>query len=155
MKAIPYTTVSVSSEMSGQDIYECLASNLDPPPVGILTSPPSKQFFGFASQYKFKIQHNNLRENSFLPVVSGQIVNEDSGCVIHLSARPTISVLITMLFWLGACTYGLLGALNANGYFWLGPVFMMLFGYFMMIFGFWSELPRSLEAFNSMLKKCN
>jgi hypothetical protein len=76
-------------------------------PVG--SGPP---FVGRVEGNRFKFHRVITGRNSFLPIISGQIVATDEGAVLRGTMRLAIVVAVFMAFWISAATYGAVEAFS-------------------------------------------
>jgi hypothetical protein len=120
-------------------------------PVG--SGPP---FVGRVEGNRFKFHRVITGRNSFLPIISGEIVATEEGTVLRGSMRLAIVVAIFITLWISATTYGALDWLSRasqtsdvmGGVIALG---MPIFGLVLTVVGFVPERRKAISLLSEAL----
>lgn len=109
------------------------------------TRSKDKKFIGTFTDSSFKIKKslNQNHINSFIPIALGELKNDVHYCNVYIKMRPSILVIIFMLFWMwffGKALFTYFIVTSAISFFNLA---FIILGYFFMNFSFWQEAPET------------
>lgn len=129
---------------------------------GAHRSSYSKPYIGKFYLNRFEIKRVVNYRNSFLPVIKGEIKDGINGAKISVKMGLADFVKAFMILWLGAVSFGCIGALysliftdtvnSEAGFFIFIPFAMLLFGLGMVSFGFKAESQRSIKDLEEILQ---
>ncbi|MCU0546915.1 MAG: hypothetical protein MUE44_32915 [Oscillatoriaceae cyanobacterium Prado104] len=157
---LPFETLTISTNLAFSEVLQKLDEIVEPPKTWRMALPfqkPNKPYGGTITGNTFRISRNiHYYRNSFLPIITGEIYPQTSGCYVKIKMNLHIAVLVFMIFWLW--TPGSIGMLALLA--WLvdrsvGPIFLPLFGmcifaWSLCLFGFKIEAQKSVKFFSSL-----
>ena len=118
----------------------------------------NRPFIGTIEGNRFRIRRDIGYRNSFLPIVSGQIVSATSGVRVSVTMGLHLAVAIVMLVWfagVGFATAGSLWLLLTNrasaAFGFLIPPAMLVFGVVLVAFGFFPEAIKARTLLEQIL----
>ncbi len=103
-KYLPFEDYVLTTALPVDEVYRRLAKNIGPKKIFRLSlsdRSPSTPYEGSIGGNTFKISRIIGYRNSFLPFITGQILNIGGQTQINIKMRPVVAVLIFMSFWLG------------------------------------------------------
>lgn len=138
MILLPFTKFTIETGLSIEDAMMNLIAEVDTK-KSIWGSKKSKNnFWGALSGNTFKIQRSISYQNSFLPIICGEVIKGNSATEIKVFLRPSYFTSVFMIFWL---TYTGAGSFIKEGFNVL-PV-MFFFGLASLIFAFGFEVKKA------------
>lgn len=164
-KLLPFEKLIYQSTLSKEELITHLQNEIEPEKsftFGARKSSYSKPYIGKIYLNRFEIKKVVTYRNSFLPVIKGEIKEGINGAKINIKMGLVDFVKVFMILWLGAVSFGCIGALysliftdTANseaGFFMFIPFAMLLFGLGMVSFGFKAESQRSIKDLEEILQ---
>ena len=158
MRILPYINEEYTTTMTPSELAEKLSHIVEPKQHwthAIFRKKRSKPFEGEVSDTSFEIRPIIRYRNSFIPIISGQVIAVERGSVIKLEMKLHSFVKSFMVSWLGSLGIGLIWitasmiqTLSFNPLIFF-PMVMWLFGYFLVKKGFnYEAIPAqtTLEA---------
>ena len=104
MKFLPFENYVLTTKLSLDEVYNRLAANVEPKKAyrfTLFTGTPAKAYEGEISKYAFRISRIINHRNSFLPIISGEILTLPGQTQINIKMKLSLFVLIFVGFWLG------------------------------------------------------
>ncbi len=149
---LPFENCMLTTGLSHDEVSKRLAKQVQPGrgiSFSLICRRARKPYQGNISDSKFNISRIVTNRNSFIPVISGEIMDISGQVQIKIMMRPQISTLLFMSVWLGIVGLVSIVALGAA----LIPFIMFVFAYGMVMYVFRTEsreskdfLARILEA---------
>jgi hypothetical protein len=102
-KFLPFENYVLTTKLSLDEVYNRLAANVEPKKsfrLSIFTGNPTKAYEGEISKYAFRISRIITYKNSFLPIISGEILTLPGQTQINIKMKLSPFVLIFAGFWL-------------------------------------------------------
>jgi hypothetical protein len=153
MLFLPFESLTIKTNLNPDQVRERLSNVIEPPKrfrsSGIFSKRSSKPYEGTISGNRFRINKIINYQNSFLPIIEGEICPETMGCRIKIKMNMHIAVILFMLFWIGNLLPVSLGFLLAMltdasmGIAGLAPLGMCIFGYLLCTIAFQAEAQNS------------
>jgi hypothetical protein len=145
----PFEREQIESSFSLEVLENILKDKIEkyPPVFSCFYSGP-KLFKGQLKSNYFKISRIIKHQNSFLPVLEGNLIQSTTGSKILIKYRLNYFVLVFWILWMIFIFLGflvfLLGTIVSNaGFFFLIPLFMLAFGYFLCVILFSCEVTKA------------
>ena len=145
MRILPYINEEYTTTMAPSELAEKLNQIVEPKQHwtrALFRKKRSKPFEGEVSDTGFEIRPIIRYRNSFIPIISGQVIAVDGGSIIKLEMKLHSFVKSFMVSWLGSLGMGLIWiiasmiqTLSFNPLIFF-PMIMWLFGYFLVKKGF-------------------
>lgn len=151
MKLTPAKDLTILSAKSPESILQILEENTTQAAKG----DGESMFIGAVEHHSFQIRRRIHQQNSFLPVIKGQVENSKGGSHIHLKMRLHSSVLLFVVVWiLFTAGFAFIGYTMGNGMliFQAQPLIMMFFGYAITLFGFRREADKAEQELLKLFK---
>lgn len=151
MKLTPAKDLTIQSAKSPEIILQILQYNTQQEVKSNKDSP----FIGSIHLNTFQLRRRIQQQNSFLPVIKGQVENSKGGSHIHLKMRLHSSVLLFVVVWiLFTAGFAFIGYTMGNGMliFQAQPLIMMFFGYAITLFGFRREADKAEQELLKLFK---
>ncbi len=156
---IPYEKVTFCTNLSKNETRGRLNSQITADlNMGLLSgSPISKTYFiGKFTDYQFEIRRAINYQNSFLPMIQGEILSEFDGCSVSLTLRLHKFVRIfLLLFGTLGLLFGTLYGFSSQDDFIKGlclPIGMVLFTYILALVGFKAESQPALKYIQKLIE---
>lgn len=152
MKLIPIEKFTLVTELSKSTVIEELNSSIRLKQNVAFRNTnveSEKKFEGIVFENNFKITRIINYKNSFLPEITGTIIEKSNGSEIEVELKVTSLVKVFMILWFGGVSFGfivtLIVAIIGDGaiYTCLFPLFMLLAGFGILKFGFSIETKKS------------
>lgn len=152
----PYLKEQIYSGKTGEDICAVLRSVTDSGKILIYTDA---EFAGQVYSYHFRVSPGeNLKRNSFLPVITGTVTERKEGCVVDVSMQLTVFARIFTAVWSGFLLVFFLGCFPAvfsgefhDIYIVLLPIAMVIGGQIMMRCGFHASAKKALKELRELI----
>lgn len=152
----PYLREQIYSGRSREDICMILQSVTDSRKILIYTDA---EFAGQVYPFHFRISPGeNLKINSFLPVITGIVTEKEEGCVIDAVMQIDIAARIGMLVWFGFLLVvfsALFISCFISGFdnmrFLAVPIFMMVCAQIMMRCFFYGPARKALKELKELI----
>ncbi|MNY22072.1 hypothetical protein D3C86_1556590 [compost metagenome] len=164
-KLLPFEKLVYQSALSKDELISHLQNEIEAEKsfgFGANRSSYSKPYIGKIYLNRFEIKKVVNYRNSFLPVIKGEIKDGINGAKIDVKMGLADFVKAFMILWLGAVSFGCIGALysliftdtvnSEAGFFMFIPFAMLLFGLGMVSFGFKAESQRSIKDLEGILQ---
>jgi hypothetical protein len=167
-KYLPFENHLFTTTLSTLEVLHRIKENIEPNQGFILASSKrrySKPYTGQINGLTFSMTRNINYRNSFIPVITGQLITYSNQTEVKVKMRLNTFVLVFITFWLG--TVGLVclgeiitGLLRFKQILFTGfspalimPFIMFTFGYLLVILAFKAESKKSMkfleELFNT------
>lgn len=144
MKYLPFDSFTIPSNRSYDEVHRILEREVMPKGSSVMSGVQQEPAFkGEVGEDHFKIMRNIRYQNSFLPIISGRIVDNYPGTNIHVRMRAAISVYIFMAIWFTAVGFGLYFTLREMVMMSFIPMIMLVFGYLLMFLGYKFEARKA------------
>jgi hypothetical protein len=156
---LPFETLTIVTNLTFSEVLQKLDAIVEPPKtwrMALRFQKYHKPYGGTITGNTFKLRRNINYRNSFLPIITGEIHPQPSGCYLKINMNLHRAVLAFMIFWLW--TPGSIGVLALLA--WsidrsVGPIFlpllgMCIFGWFLCLFGFKIESQKSVKFFSNL-----
>ena len=149
-----YSRFRIQTRLSTAEAEETLAGLVGSRGDGL----PTKPFVGRVEGGAFTFRRLFIGRNSFIPIISGRIVQGEGGAVVQGTMRLHVAVAVVMTVWMGmALTIGV-GALmkriqNPDTVAVLSAVFFPLFGVFVMSIGYFPERRKALRLLSEAFQR--
>jgi hypothetical protein len=125
---------------------------LDPEPPTVDTRP----FEGRVEDGSFKCRRVITERNSFLPIVSGRVMQSEGGAVVQGHMRLAVPVAVMMALWMAgaitAAAHELPRGIRDHDLSALGVSFFPIFGVLLTAVGFYPERRKALRLFTDALQ---
>lgn len=164
-KLLPFEKLVYHSILNKEELITHLQNEIEAEKsfgFGAHRSSYSKPYIGKFYLNRFEIKRAVNYRNSFLPVIKGEIKDGINGTKITVKMGLADFVKAFMILWLGAVSFGCIGALysliftdtvnSEAGFFMFIPFAMLLFGIGMVSFGFKAESQRSIKDLEGILQ---
>lgn len=166
MRFLPYEELKLRTTLNANEVfyrlrYAVQATNAS----GLFAFSAKKPYSGKVSRNDFKITRITWYQNSFKPVILGEISRDVFGSQVHITMRLDWSVFIFWIFWLGGVV--LIGSnwysdliisaiqsqmpINLTSYY-LIPIGMFAFGYLLALVSFKLEAVKSKKLLYDLLR---
>ena len=167
-KLLPIENLVFHSALNQETLLAQLQNEVEAPKLfkfGVANNSYSKKYIGTIHNNRFEIKRVITYRNSFLPLIKGEIKNDNNGSEINVKMSLNKIVQVFMSIWLSvvsvACFGILFGLIFKNifkiepSFFMLIPFFMLVFGVLMVSFGFKLESKKSIHDLEEILKARN
>ena len=167
-KLLPIENLVFHSALNQETLLAQLQNKIETPKpfkFGVANNSYSKKYIGTIHNNRFEIKRVITYRNSFLPLIKGEIKNDNNGSEINVKMSLNKIVQVFMSIWLSvvsvACFGILFGLIFKNifkiepSFFILIPFFMLVFGVLMVSFGFKLESKKSIHDLEEILKARN
>lgn len=152
---LPYLEEQIDSEKSPEDIYMVLRSATDSRKAVLFAN---KEFIGQVHPLGFSIYPKVNGRNSFLPVLTGNVIENGGGTIINITLQMHILTRVIMIIWFGiACFYFFCGVfavftdnLESTPLMLAGSGFF-IFGQILMRWGFYGLAEKVLARLRELL----
>ena len=111
MKFLPYEHLKIITALGSEEVFKRLDNTIEPQRYFRLFGSGIKPYQGSVEGSHFEISRIIGYANGFLPVITGDVQSEVSGCSISITMCPSIPVTVFMMIWLGSVTLVFLGTL--------------------------------------------
>lgn len=162
MWLLPYEHFYIKTHLSRDKLIQKLQDVTDTPRKIVwfpaFANRQHKLYLGKVDEESFNVYRWIHHQDSFLPIINGKVISQNSGSTIRIRMHLHWLVIILMSLWLGffgivlvnqifhVVTYFLQsGILPSDLAAILGPSFFFLFGYGMMIIGFKIDARREKQ----------
>ncbi len=155
MKVLPYKKIIIRHNKSKDETSEIINSVTEPCKV-FGNRYSSKIFCGECDNDSFKIKRIIQYRNSFLPIIKGEI--HDNELVIAIRMHHIINIVMTI--WMIGATLGFLASLVClihslfSGHFSFYCIIGLIplpVGFFLLRFGFWQEVEKAENALKKLI----
>lgn len=156
---LPFESLTIATDLTFAEVLQKLDEIVEPPKtwrMALRFQKTRKPYEGTISGNTFKIGRNINYKNSFLPIITGEIHPQPSGCSVKIKMNLHIVVMVFMILWLW--TPGSIGMLALVVWLFdrsVGPIFlplfaMCIFGWSLCLFGFKMESQKSVKFFSTL-----
>ncbi len=140
IKLIPFETFSLTLPASCQTTLNTVDRHTHESKLGQSFNPLLKAFGGMVTTQGFKIRRSVEYQNSFSPIILGQIKpTDDEQCSLDIKMRMHFFVMGFMLVWLSGALLMTFGdfsfAISGKNAF-----ITFIIGYWIMMHSFWKEV---------------
>jgi hypothetical protein len=147
MTFLPFETIIIETPLTKEDTIVNLAKNIEPAKtLRFLNKSDTKAFEGYLRGNEFEIKRIINYQNSFLPIIKGQIEVFGNVTRVKIDMRLHVAVIVFMMIWFGFVGLFFVAALINSDIFnetLLFPLGMLLFGYALTMGGYLFESHRS------------
>ncbi len=112
MRFLPYDCFTIKTRLSTDEVIIIIHGFVETKKWIWKWSSNHKPYMGEVNKDKFRIIKVNWYRNSFLPLISGEILPSLDGSIIRVSMRPFGEVIAFMLLLFGFLWYGLLNMIG-------------------------------------------
>jgi hypothetical protein len=159
-KYLPIENIEYKTRLSRKEVFQKLHENIEiERSFGFLGNNTiySKPYIGIVNDHYFKIKRAISYRNSFLPEITGEILEQSGNTRIKVNMKPVSFVIAFMIVWFGgvcvACIAVAFAAFSGRSHVaMLVPFGMLLFGIVLMYGGFKTESKRSINDLKEILK---
>jgi hypothetical protein len=111
---------------------------------------PTKPFVGRIESGTFKFHRVFIGRNSFIPIISGRIVEGEGGAVVQGAMRLHWAIAVCMTVWMSMAIVAVVatlrkGTLHSDTFAVLSAVFFPLFGIVVMSIGYFPERRKAMR----------
>ena len=162
MKIFPQKNYTYKSKYTKTEVLDFLKNNIEKekPFAVSLTGPNyTKPYIGQILFNKFDIKRVIKYRNSFLPQITGEVIDEGTGSTIEVKMDLNMLIKVFIGLWLGIVGLVCIGATAAIilttiklNIAMIAPYFMFLFGFFLVKLPFNFECKRSTTDLAMILK---
>jgi hypothetical protein len=164
MKFLPYEHLKIITALSSEEVFKRLDNAIEPYRLFRLFESGTKPYQGSIEGSHFEVSRIIGYANGFLPVITGDVQSEISGCSISITMRPSLPITVFMIIWLGGVALGFLGILyytlispltgphTTDPSPLLIPAGMFAFGYALFLGGFKLESVPSKQFFQKLFE---
>ncbi|MDO7083972.1 hypothetical protein WNY51_13740 [Pseudocolwellia sp. AS88] len=154
MKVIPYDSFTIDTTNPPEIIVTNISKNIGSKNFGLFEA--GNEYKGSITDNRFTIQKNISYQNSFLPIIQGEITLTDKGSSVNITMRPHALVLCFMSIWFFCVGLGCLLVLSNLDNFslpYLIPFGMLFFGITLILLGFWPEAKKQKPKLIELIKE--
>lgn len=156
MTFLPFETIIIETPLTKDDTIINLTKNIEPKKTfRFFNKSDTKDFEGYLSGNEFEIKRIINYQNSFLPIIQGQIETLGHGTRITLKLRLPVAVIVFLSIWFGFVGLFFIATLtnseDSNETV-LFPLGMLAFAYALTMGGYLFESYRSKEILTDILK---
>lgn len=153
MKIFPFKKYEFTTLIPMEEVAKIISDNCERCSFGSLFARSKKVFCDSVEENKFKLYRAIKYQNSFLPILSGELKNKGGATTIVVIMRMPVFTNIFMVVWLSIALIAALGlVLKSDEPIFIVPLIMFLLGYGLMQGGFWYEVPKAKKLLNEIHK---
>lgn len=158
MKYLPFEKLTFETDLSEDEVKARLLHNVEEKKYFRFGKKGNKPYEGYLNGNRFEINRIITYRNSFLPLIKGQIIENNIGTQIQVKMSLYLFVFIFMIFWCGVVGLAFIAlfiaAIINNNFqaFILIPLGMFIFGYLLTMIAFKAESSKSKKDLKKILK---